>query len=61
LGDGISEKHRAMPSPKNDTQAVAVQGKNKVHLTMPTDETRGRQHTDILKDFLVFHLFTLST
>jgi len=38
LGDGISEKHKAMPSPKNDTQAVAVLGQNKVHLTMPTDE-----------------------
>jgi len=40
LGDGISEKHRAMPSPKNDTQAVAVLGQNKVHLNMPTDDTK---------------------
>jgi len=39
LGDGISAKHKAVPSPKNDTQAVAVLGQNKVHLTMPTDKT----------------------
>jgi hypothetical protein len=32
-------KNRAMPSPKNDTQAVAVLGQNKVNLTMPNDET----------------------
>jgi hypothetical protein len=37
LGDGISEKYRVMPSQKNDTQAAAVLGQNKVHLTMPTD------------------------